>query len=162
MNDDANVQSGRLRGEKRQQDDRRKTPTSPWAALSPWGRRMVNRRAEEHMTSYFVDSFSPLTFVAVMTLIVASITDAFLTIELLEAGAHEVNPLMDHLLSYGPWAFLLGKYALTVGGLPLLLIFQNHYLFNTSLRVRHLIPAAIVLYAVLISYQLVLIQSCLA
>jgi hypothetical protein len=158
-NDD--VSKNRPREERRQNADRRQRPTSVWAAFSPWGRRIAHRRAEDHSTPYFVDRFSAFTFFAVTMLIAASIADAILTIQLLEAGAHEVNPVMDHLLGYGLWAFLLGKYALTVAGLPLLLIFQNHYLFGSVIRVRHLIPMAVMLYAVLICYQIVLMQNCM-
>jgi hypothetical protein len=160
VNDDAAAKRNRQSADRRSQPDRRQKPTSAWAALSPWGRRMSHRRAEEHLQPYFVDRFPPITFMAVMTLVIASLADAFLTIHLLGAGAHEVNPVMDYLLGYGVGAFLVGKYALTVCGLPLLLIFQNHYLFGSAIRVRHLIPAAVVLYAVLISYQIVLIRDC--
>ena len=85
--------------------------------------------------------------------------DAFLTVRLLDAGAKEVNPVMDRLLLHGVGAFLVGKYLLTVGGLPLLLIFKNHYLFRTQLRVGHLIPIAVGLYAILIGYQVALMQN---
>jgi hypothetical protein len=139
--------------------DRRNAPTSPWAALPPAGHRTACRRAEEHRRPYFVDRFSSSTFIVIMMLVAASMLDATLTVHLLEAGAKEINPLMDRLLMHGVGAFLLGKYVLTVGGLPLLLIFQNHYLFNTRLRVGHLIPIAVALYAVLIGYQFVLMQG---
>jgi hypothetical protein len=48
---------------------------------------------------------------------------------------------------------------LTVVGLPLLLIYQNHYLFGTRIRVGYMIPFTLVLYAVLIVYQIVLIRE---
>ncbi len=139
--------------------DRRKKPTSPWAAFWPTGRRMVNRRAEEHSRPYFVDRFSTITFIFILLLLLASIADAYLTIHLMNAGAQEINPLMDSLLSRSVHHFMLGKYLLTVAGLPLLLIFQNHYLFGTRLRVRHLIPVAVALYCILIGYQLTLVQK---
>ena len=143
----------------RLESDRRKTPTCAWDAFPRAGRRMVARRAKEHRQPYFVDRFSSGMFVVVLLLIFASIVDAVLTIRLLDAGAAEINPLMDRLLEHGVRTFLLGKYMLTVVGLPLLLIFKNHYLFGTRIRVGHLIPMAVVLYAILISYQLILIQQ---
>ena len=145
--------------DKRLGSDRRKTPTRPWDAFPPAGQRMAARRASEHRRPYFVDRFSSAMFIVVLTLIVASIVDAILTIRLLEAGAKEINPLMDRLLDHGIRTFLLGKYVLTVGGLPLLLIFKNHYLFGTRIRVGYLIPMAVALYVVLIGYQLVLMQK---
>jgi len=145
--------------EKRQAADRRKKPTSPWDAFRPAGRRMVNRRAKEHRQSYYVDRFSAVTFIFIMLLLLASIADAYLTIHLMNAGAQEINPLMDNLLNRSVHHFLIGKYLLTVAGLPLLLIFQNHYLFGTRVRVRHLIPVAVGLYFLLIGYQLTLVQK---
>ena len=69
---------------------------------------------------------------------------------------------MAGLLEDGIQPFLVIKYALTAGGLPLLLIFQNHYLFGTRVRVGYLIPVTVALYAVLIGYQLMLIHGCAA
>ena len=145
--------------DQRTQSDRRKTPTSPWDAFPPAGRRMANRRASEHRRPYFVDRFSPAMFVFLLMLLITSLVDAILTIQLIEAGAKEINPLMDRLLERGVLPFLLGKYVLTVAGLPLLLIFKNHYLFGTRIRVGHLIPLIVALYLALIGYQLVLMQK---
>ena len=44
-------------------------------------------------------------------------------------------------------------------GLPLLLIFKNYYLFGTRFRVGYLIPLIVVMYLVLIGYQLVLMHQ---
>jgi hypothetical protein len=148
-----------LDGDRRAQSDRRETPTSPWGAFPPAGGRMRNRRASEHRQPYFVDRFSLVMFITVLMLASASIVDAVLTIQLIEAGAREINPLMAHLLDHGIEPFLLGKYLLTVAGLPLLLIFQNYYLFGTRVRVGYLVPMAVGLYLVLIAYQLVLMHK---
>jgi hypothetical protein len=145
--------------DRRTQPDRRLAPTSAWRALWPFGRRMKLRREAEHQHSYFVDRFSLTTFILVLLLLGATITDAVLTIWLIHAGAQEINPIMQHCLGRGVHVFLMVKYGLTAGGLPLLLVFQNHSLFGTRLRVRHLIPLILVLYAVLISYQIMLIHT---
>ncbi len=117
------------------------------------------RRRNEHERPYFVDRFSSAMWLGVILLLIASMVDAALTIHLLCAGGIEVNPLMDQLLGYGVLPFLSVKYLLTVVGLPLLLIFKNHYLFGTRLRVGHLIPMTVALYAALIIYQLALVQQ---
>jgi hypothetical protein len=144
--------------DRRGRSDRRQEPTSPWAALPPAGQRMRNRRAEEHRRPYYTDRFSPAVFAGVMMLIVATLVDAGLTVHVLYGGGVEVNPVMGLLLNHGIEAFVIGKYLLTVFGLPVLLIFRNHYLFGTRLRVGHLIPASLVMYAVVIVYQIVLIE----
>ncbi len=146
--------------EHRSQSDRRKTPTSVWRAFLPNGRRLRSRRRHEHCRPYFVDRYSSAMFLGVVMLILATLIDAILTVQILRAGGEEVNPLMDRLLNHSLEAFVLGKYLLTVLGLPLLLIFKNHYLFGTRLRVGHLVPAAVALYGLLIAYQLVLMHQC--
>jgi hypothetical protein len=145
--------------DRRADRDRRQTPTGPWSAFPPAGGRMASRRAQEHRQPYFVDRFSSAMFIAVVLLIVASVVDAVLTIQLIDAGAVETNPLMAHLLDHGILPFVIGKYVLTVAGLPLLLIFKNYYLFDTRVRVGHLIPMALVTYLALIGYQLALMHS---
>ena len=145
--------------ERRLHPDRRDKPTNPWRVFFQTGRREKHRRTDEHRRSYFVDRFSTTTFIFIVLLLVASITDAVLTIQLLRAGAEEINPLMDHFIGHSIEAFLVVKYTLTAGGLPLLLIFQNHYLFGTRLRVRYLIPLTVALYAVLIGYQVMLMHK---
>jgi hypothetical protein len=143
----------------RDRPDRRQKPTSPWDAFRFAGRRTRNRRAVEHKLPYFVDRFLPIILALVLMLLIATIADAILTIRLLDAGGSEANPIMGCLLNYGVQPFLLGKYLLTVVGLPLLLIYQHHYLFGTRVRVGYMIPFTLALYAVLIGYQIVLIQK---
>ncbi len=128
------------------------------AALPPAGYRMRNRRADEHRRPYFVDRFSAGMLTFILMLLLATLVDAVLTIRLIEAGGSELNPVMKQLLDRGFLPFLIGKYLLTVLGLPFLLIFQNYYLFGTKLRVGYLIPVTVALYAILIAYQLVLMQ----
>jgi hypothetical protein len=138
--------------------DRRRQPTPLWAVLGLNGRRMRCRRAAEHAQPYFVDRFPPVLLLAIMLLIFASILDGVITLQIIQAGGDEVNPVMDRLLDHGAEPFLLGKYLLTVAGLPLLLIFRNYFLFGTRLRVGHLIPVFVGLYAVLLTYQCCLIH----
>jgi hypothetical protein len=146
------------RFEKRAQADRRQEPTRIWGALPPAGRRMGNRRASDHRQRYFVDRFSPLMLIFILMLVMASMVDAMLTVRLLQAGGTEINPLMDRLLDHGILPFVLGKYVLTVIGLPVLLIFKNFSLCGTRMRVGYLIPLIVAMYLALIGYQLFLMQ----
>lgn len=142
--------------DRRCQLDRREKPTSAWAAFWPGGQRIKGRRAEDRRQAYFVDRFTSAMFVGIVLLIAASLVDAVLTLYIIrEGGGEEANPLMSLLLDRGMVAFVVGKYLMTVLGLPLLLIFKNHRLFIERLRVGHLIPVAVALYIVLIAYQIV-------
>jgi hypothetical protein len=143
--------------DRRANSDRRTEPTSPWGAFPPAGMRMRNRRTDEHRQPYFVDRFSPGMLTFILMLVIGSLVDAALTIHVLHQGGAELNPVMGYLLGHGVGVFVIGKYVLTVIGLPVLLIFQNFYLFGTRFRVGYLIPVCVVLYLVLITYQIVLI-----
>jgi hypothetical protein len=89
----------------------------------------------------------------IVTLLVLSIVDGILTVELLDSHGEEVNPFMAYLLGRGPGAFFAGKYLLTAAGLPFLLVFKNYRLFGTRFRVGFLFPAFIGLYVALLFYQ---------
>jgi len=51
-----------------------------------------------------------------LIVIALNLVDAFCTLEHLQRGAIELNPLMRILLGISPLAFLLGKYILACGG----------------------------------------------
>lgn len=138
-------------------NDRRKAPTSVWAALWPNGRRLKNRRQEEHRLEYYVDIFPGSTLLLVILLLCLTLVDGVITLLLLQLGAEEINPVMELLLQRGPLSFLMGKYLMTAVGLPLLLIFKHHYLFRTRFRVGFLLPLFVGLYVVLIIYQISLL-----
>lgn len=136
--------------------DRRVLPTSLWAALLAGGQRALNRRTDEHRQHYFVDTHSAHTLFQIVLLLALSIVDAAITLLLIQTGCEEINPVMSHLLDYGLLTFLMGKYVLTAAGIPLLLVFKNHYLFGSRFRVGYLFPVFIGMYLCLIGYQLLL------
>ncbi|MDB5390650.1 MAG: hypothetical protein JWM11_6296 [Planctomycetaceae bacterium] len=143
----------------RSSSDRRQQPTSAWTAWFGDGQRRRNRRTSEDLQPYFVDRFSPRAFALIVTLLTLSISDAYITLILLENGCEEVNPVMNYLLELGPLSFLVGKYVLTAAGLPILLMFKNYFLFGTRFRVGYLIPGFVLMYLVLISYQFCLLYG---
>jgi hypothetical protein len=147
------------RGERRDRSDRRNRPTSPWDAFFGRRRRGGYRRADDDQRFVFVDRSSAWVFLLILLLLIMTIADGLITIDLLDAGCEEANPLMRYLLERGQMAFLLGKYTLTAIGLPFLIAFKNHRLFRTWFRVGYLIPAFVSLYFLLLYYQLGLIRE---
>jgi Domain of unknown function (DUF5658) len=140
-------------GGERGQGDRRQRPTKPLDALWCRGRRKAPRRSEERAGTYYVDRFSATTLAMIVSLLVLTIADGILTVELLDSHGQEVNPFMAYLLGRSRHAFFVGKYVLTAAGLPFLLVFKNYRLFGTRFRVGFLFPAFIGLYVVLLFYQ---------
>jgi hypothetical protein len=139
--------------------ERRASPTTIWNSLSGSGRRTGARRDGERGGNHFVDRFPAPLLALIVALLVLSIVDAVITLELIDSGCDEINPLMAYLLERGPFAFLVGKFLLTAAGLPLLVVFKNFSLFGSRLRVGHLIPVLVGLYFVLLAYQVVLLRS---
>jgi hypothetical protein len=138
--------------------DRRGTPTSPLDAFRLAGKRARVRRRAERKAAFYLDRFDAFTLGLIVSLLVLTIVDGILTIELLDLNSDEYNPLMSHLLTRGRTAFFLGKYILTAAGLPFLLIFQNYPMFGSRFRVGYLFPIFLALYLVLLGYQLLLLQ----
>jgi hypothetical protein len=146
-------------GDRRIVPDRRQTVTRAWDSLLGVGHRMFHRRRDEHAREYFVDRFPASTLVLILLILILSLVDAVITIHLLAADCGEANPLMAHLLEHGVTPFLVGKYTLTAVGLPVLLIFQNFRLFGTRFRVFYLLPVFVVLYVLLLAYQVSLLYA---
>ena len=139
--------------------DRREAPTRFWDVFRPNGRRRGYRRSAETKKPHFVDSFGPVALALVLLLLAFTIIDGLMTFELLEAGCQEVNPVMGYLLSRGQGLFLLGKSILTTSGLFFLLIFKNRHMCGGRMRIGYLLPVFVALYAVLIAYELHLLQQ---
>ncbi|HVC98348.1 MAG TPA: DUF5658 family protein [Pirellulales bacterium] len=145
--------------ERRLGPDPRHEPTGIWDAVFSAGERMLNRRAVDRRLPYFVDRFPPTMMALILALLVLTVIDGVLTIELVDVDCQELNPLMCHFLTKGPLCFLFGKYVMTAAGLPVLLIFKNFPLFGTRFRVGYLVPVFVLLYAGLVGYQVQLLQQ---
>ena len=133
--------------------DRRRMPTGMWESIFVGGERRHARRECERRRPHFLDRFSAMTLTWVLLLLSFSAIDALFTLDLIEAGCHEANPVLRYLFAKGPGYFLIGKYALTASGLPVLVLFSAHRFIG------YLLPIFVSLYAVLIAYQLLLLRE---
>lgn len=136
-----------------QRGDRRVRDLPLWHPRRLRGRRMRQRRADEHARPYLVDRIPARAFVLASTLLVLTLVDGLLTVGLLERGCEEANPVMRLLLDRSVGTFLVGKYLLTAAFLPVALVMYQYRLFGTRVRVGHLVPVVAAMYAALIVYQ---------
>jgi Domain of unknown function (DUF5658) len=143
---------------RRNQSDRRLRPTALLDGFRWNGRRARPRRADERQGVYFVDRFDAMTLAVIVSLLVMTIADGVLTIELIDTNSEEINPVMAHLLLQGHHVFLLGKYILTAAGLPFIVAFKNYPMFGTRFRVGYVLPVFLGLYIVLFFYQWKLLE----
>jgi Domain of unknown function (DUF5658) len=139
--------------------DRRGQPTRPLDALRLAGRRARIRRAMERQGAFFLDRFDALVLALIVSILGLTIVDGVLTIELLGSNCEEANPVMKYVLQHGYWPFFAVKYGLTALGLPFLLVFKNHLLFGTRFRVGYVFPVFLLLYLVLVAYEIHLLDT---
>ena len=143
----------------RRRQNRRSKPTSPLTASSFFGKRKNIRRDEDHLTQPYVDLYSFSSVLAVLVTLALSVADAIFTLKLISLGASELNPLMDFLLQLGPIPFLTVKYILTGACLLFFLVNENRTVFWGRLKIKLLLAFSLLLYFVLIFYELVLLST---
>lgn len=132
--------------------DRRKCPTPMISRFTFYGgRRKTVRRTEDKKEHIYVDLYSTRLLVAVLSLLLLSSLDAFLTLALIDKGhAVEANPLMAMLLDYGTTPFAVIKFTITAFALIILCVFKNVKITRVCL------PCAIKMYVCVVLYELYL------
>ena len=99
--------------------------------FSPGRRRMLRRKTDRRRFFLF-DYYSPKLFYAIVLVLMLSVTDALLTLWLVDEGARELNPVMAYFLAFGPNIFLLSKYLMTAVSVVIVVLFN----YITFQRVR--------------------------
>jgi hypothetical protein len=138
--------------DKREFTDRRQCPTPILSRYTFYGgRRKTVRRNQDKSSSIYVDLYSTRLLVAVLSLLLLSCLDAFLTLELIHKGrVVEANPLMAFFLEYGTMPFTIIKFTITAFCLIILCLFKNVKITRLSL------PLAIKMYLLVVIYELYL------
>lgn len=117
---------------------------------------MFARRDMDKKHFIFVDRYNPWLLMFIVLLIILSLADAFFTLYLIEHGATEINPIMAYSLSLGPWIFIFSKYFLTCSGILCLLVAHNLYIKPLRLYVKNIFPVFIVIFSLVIVWQIIL------
>jgi hypothetical protein len=107
--------------EQRQQPDRRRrrTPALSRGAFS--GRRRAGRRAGERKNIY-VDLYRPWEGALVLLVVAMCAMDLLLTLDVIQRGGDEWNPIMRLAMDLGLWPFVIIKLAITAVGALILLL----------------------------------------
>jgi hypothetical protein len=116
-------------------------------------RRRSARRSEEGEV-LFLDWHHPWLFFLATGTMLLSVTDAFMTLQLLDLGMIEANPIMARVLEHGTAAFVASKLALTAFGI-LTLVYLAKALFLNRIRTGLFLTAFFSGYACLVCYQIV-------
>lgn len=121
-------------------------------------RRRGGRRAgEQHLP---VDWHEPYLLFLSVTILLLSVADAFLTITLITAGAHEANPIMAYVLRDHPDLFALVKMGLTGAGVLVLVAVARSRLFRV-IRGAAVLQGVFAAYVALIAYEWWMLHSIL-
>lgn len=116
--------------------------------------RRRSTRREEEGEPIFTDWHHPwLFFLAVGTMLLSCL-DAFMTLQLLERGAIEINPLMAIVIGHSALAFASTKIMLTGFGI-LILVFLSRARFMDRFRTGVILTVFFSFYACLVCYEFV-------
>ena len=122
-------------------------------------RRHAMRRADESDT-LFIDRHHPWLFFLSVGTMLMSCVDAFMTLQLLERGMVEANPVMAAILGQGTRAFAASKMLMTGVGV-LTLVFLAKARFLNRFRAGIFLTVFFSLYACLICYEFVFLLNTL-
>ena len=121
-------------------------------------RRRTTRRACEGMP-IFTDYHHPWLFFLATGIMMLSCFDAFLTLQLLDPGAIEINPVMAAVINQSTLTFAVTKMVLTSIGI-LALVFLARATFMRRFRTGLILTFFFSGYAILVCYEFVfLIQQ---
>ena len=116
-------------------------------------RRHANRRvADEEVV--FLDWHHPWLFFLATGTMLLSCADAFLTLQLLDLGMIEANPLMRAVMTQGTLTFTSTKLAMTAVGI-FVLVFLAKARFLNRIRTGLFLTTFFSSYACLVCYELV-------
>ena len=136
--------------DRRRRLDRRSLSLRTFLRSSLTPQRRDNRRGTE--IEGLLDWHEPhLMFLAIMILLL-SVTDAFLTLNLIASGAEEANPIMAFLLERTPTLFATLKMALTGAGTVVLVALARARVFRV-IRISNIIHWCMIGYVFLIGYE---------
>jgi hypothetical protein len=139
-------------------DDRRRLSWRTFLQGSFTPRRRSGRRGSE--ADALVDWHEPHLLFLAITILLLSVSDAFLTLALVARGAHEANPIMAYLLEQAPRVFATVKVALTGTGIVVLVALARARLFRV-IRISIVIHWCMLGYLVLIVYEAWLLRQTL-
>ena len=106
----------------------------------------------------FTVHHSPKIIVATLLIIFLTIADAFLTLDLVDRGATELNPIMAFYLDHDPLLFFTVKYLLTCASVIIILSITKARIFGGKFRVKTLLVFYIVALASVVNWQLILLH----
>ena len=120
-------------------------------------RRRDTRRIGE-LEPLFTDYHHPWLFFLATSIMLLSCFDAFFTLQLLDRGAIEINPVMAAVIGESALMFSVTKMFLTSFGV-LALVFMARSMFMSRIRTGLILTFFFSCYAVLVCYEFVFLLA---
>ena len=139
--------------ENRDRDDRRQFSWRTVFGGFFRSRRRGTRRGNEDEPLY-TDWHHPWLFFLATGVMILSCIDAFFTLQLLNRGAVEINPVMAAMIGKGALTFAVSKMLLTGLGI-LMLVFLSRLRIFSRLRISMVLTVFFSFYACLACYEFV-------
>ncbi len=143
---------------RRYQLDRRVTGLNVIERFFYHGARTHHRRNSDQNSFNYLDRHEPHLLLISIAVILFSLLDAFLTLEILGAGGVELNYFANKLIGLGLYGFIFSKYIITALGM-VILVLHKHYQVYYGLQVRHIIYGIVAIYTMLIFYEVIIVVS---
>jgi hypothetical protein len=144
--------------ERRARADRRhRVWWSVWYGSFNPRRRTPQRRLDDSRF-HSLDWHSAHLLAVAVSILLLSVTDAFLTLLLLQGGAAEVNPVMAALIYRSVAMFAALKMGMTSVGV-MLMVFLARYRFMRVLRVEWVLYGVLIAYVTLIGYEVWMLKG---
>lgn len=116
--------------------------------------RRRGHRRDADTDEVFIDWHEPWLFVMATGTMLLSAIDAFLTLQLLDRGMIEANPVMAKAMSYGTGVFASAKLTMTAMGI-FVLVFLARSRFLNRFRTGLFLSAFFGSYVCLVIYELI-------
>lgn len=148
-----NIDVGTSAAEVRAGDDRREFSWRTVMFGFLRSRRRATRRDSE-VEPVFTDWHHPWLFFLATGIMLMSSLDAFFTLQLLERGAVEINPVMNYVIGESTLTFAVVKLGMTAFGI-FALVFLARLRFLDKVRTGLILTVFFSAYAALICYEFV-------
>lgn len=106
------------------------------------------------------ETHSPRIFAVILVIVLLSISDAYLTLDLISRGAVELNPIMAYYLDHSALAFFGIKYLLTCASIIVILTIKDLYLFRTKVQGKILFVFHLIVLTSVVQWELYLVFVC--
>ncbi len=116
-------------------------------------RRRATRRGSED-EPVFTDWHHPWLFFLATGIMLLSCMDAFFTLQLIDRGAIEINPIMAMMIGRGTMTFAASKMLMTGLGILVLVFLSRSRLFN-FMRTGVVLTAFFAAYSCLVCYEFI-------